>query len=134
MEILKMARELGKLIQNDERYIRVQNAKAANDNDQELQQAIGEFNLKRLSLNEQMNKNEKDSEKIAKLDKEIRAIYDKVMSNTNMIEYNEAKNDFESLMKQVNMIITYSANGSDPDSINTEQSCSGSCSGCSGCH
>ena len=47
MDAIKAARELGKAIQNDERYKAYIEAKKANDADDELQQLIGEFNLKR---------------------------------------------------------------------------------------
>ena len=47
MDIIKITRELGKAIQADERFIAYNAAKLANDNDEELQNLIGEFNLKR---------------------------------------------------------------------------------------
>ncbi|HAN44494.1 MAG TPA: YlbF family regulator, partial [Ruminococcaceae bacterium] len=34
----------------------------------------------------------------------------------------------------VNQIIVGSVNGQDPDSIEEQSSCGGSCSSCSGCH
>ena len=37
MAVIEMARELGKLIQEDERYLRLDRASKANDNDKELQ-------------------------------------------------------------------------------------------------
>ena len=40
MDIIAMARELGKAIQQDERYKRIDAAKTANDKDEELQQLI----------------------------------------------------------------------------------------------
>ena len=56
MSIIEKTRELGKLIQEDSRYIEFYDAARANDNDPELQKLIGEFNLKRMNLNQEMQK------------------------------------------------------------------------------
>ena len=71
MDAITAARELGKAIQNDERYKGYVAAKEANDKDESLQQLIGEFNLKRENLRIQMEKpeSEQDSEKLQKLNK-----------------------------------------------------------------
>ena len=50
MDIIAMARELGKAIQQDERYKRIDAAKKANDEDQALQDLIVKFNMKRSEL------------------------------------------------------------------------------------
>ena len=63
MDIIKMARELGKAIQEDDRYLALRLATQSNDEDQALQDMIGEFNLKRVSLNQEVQKADKDQEK-----------------------------------------------------------------------
>ena len=50
MDAIKAARELGKAIQADERYVRYNEAMKANDADMELQELIGEFNLARQNV------------------------------------------------------------------------------------
>ena len=50
MDIIEMTRELGRALQNDERYIAMVAARQASDEDQALQEAIGEFNLKRMAI------------------------------------------------------------------------------------
>ena len=40
----------------------------------------------------------------------------------------------EKMINFIQAIITGSANGEDPDTIEEPSSCSGSCSSCSGCH
>lgn len=50
MDVIELARELGKAIQQDERFLAMQIARQNSDNDDELQQLIGEFNLKRWPL------------------------------------------------------------------------------------
>ena len=46
MDIIEKARELGKLIQQEESYIALQKAQAEADADMELQNLIGDFNMK----------------------------------------------------------------------------------------
>lgn len=137
MDAVLKARELGKVIQQDERYINYNKAKKANDEDTQLQQLIGEFNLKRVTLNTEMSKPEKDNDKIAKLNTEIKDMYADIMRNQNMTAFSKAKDEMDSLLNKITMVITMSANGEDPDTCPVDApagGCSGSCSSCSGCH
>jgi len=133
MDIIEMARDLGRLIQKDERYLRLQLARANSDDDEVLQDMIGRFNLKRLDLNKEMKKDERDEEKTAALDAELKEIYAAVMSNPNMVEYNKAKKDIDEVLRHVNTIITLSAEGEDPDTADIG-GCGSGCSSCKGCH
>ncbi|MBE6848882.1 MAG: YlbF family regulator [Ruminococcus sp.] len=135
MDIIQMTRELGKAIQADDRYIAYNLAKQANDEDEQLQNLIGAFNLKRMELNMEMGKPDKDTEKVAELDALIKSLYKQIMENPKMMVFTAAKEGMDSLLAQVNHIITMSANGEDPETCGTgEISCSGNCSSCSGCH
>lgn len=135
MTVIDKARELGVMIQQDERYAAYYAAKDENDKDEALQNMISEFNMKRMLLNSEMSKAEKDDAKLAELDSAIKSLYGDIMANEHMAKYNEAKNAMDALLGQINMVITYSANGEDPMTCPTEEhSCSGSCSSCGGCH
>ena len=133
MDIISMARELGKAVQNDERFIRLQMARTNNDDDEALQTLIGEFNLKRMSMNAEMSKEDKSEEKAAAFDAELKELYAAIMSNPNMTEYTAAQQEIESVLKHINTIITLSANGEDPDTVELS-ACGEGCSSCSGCH
>ena len=50
MTIIEKTRELGVMIQQDERYIAYNLAKDANDADEELQEMINNFNLLRMNM------------------------------------------------------------------------------------
>ncbi|MBP1561576.1 MAG: YlbF family regulator [Oscillospiraceae bacterium] len=136
MNVIDKARELGKMIQADERYAAYCKAKDANDKDEALQQMINEFNMKRVELNAEMSKDNRSAERLTALDTEIKDLYGAIMSNENMAAYNEAKDAMDDMLNRINMVITYSANGEDPETCPTEpeHSCSGSCSSCGGCH
>lgn len=132
--IIEKARELAKLIQADPAYTNMTIARANNDDDAHLQEMIGKFNLKRMELNQAMNASDRDQEKVTHLDSELREIYSEIMQNENMLAFDKAKNEVDMLMHKVNKILVGAANGEDPDLIDTESSCTGSCSSCSGCH
>ena len=105
MDTISMARELGKLIQADERYAAYFKAKETNDKDSELQKLISDFTMKRYE------------------------------PNPNMMAFNAAKNAMDGMLAEINNIITASANGEDPETCPSQPAgCSGSCSTCGGCH
>ena len=134
MDIIEKARELGKLIQQEEAYIALQKAQADADADMELQNLIGDFNMKRMSINNEASKKDKDSDKLALLNSQMREDYSKIMSNKNMIAYNEAKDAFDMIANRVLAIVQQSAEGADPETADySTSSCSGSCSTCGGC-
>lgn len=134
MNVIDKARELGKMIQEDERYAVYCKAKEANDSDEKLQQMINEFQNKRMELNIEMSKDDRSAERLTELDNAIKSLYGEIMANENMAAYNEAKNAMDDMLSRINMVITYSANGEDPMTCPTEQQgCGGSCSTCGGC-
>ena len=134
MDIIEKARELGKLIQQEESYIALQKAQADADADMDLQNLIGDFNMKRMSINNEASKKDKDSDKLALLNSQMREDYSKIMSNKNMIAYNEAKDSFDMVANRVLAIVQQSAEGADPETADySTSSCSGSCSTCGGC-
>ena len=135
MDIIALARELGKAIQQEESYIKLHEVQDKADADTELQSLIGEFNLKRMSINNEASKKERDQDKLSQLNTEMREVYSKTMSNENMIAYNSAKEEFDAVANRVLAIVQQSAEGADPDTADYSQSsCSGSCETCGGCH
>lgn len=136
MDIIKLARELGKKIQEDERFIAMRVACQQSDADETLQSMIGEFNLKRMAINNEAQKEDRSEETLRKYNDELRAIYAEIMQNPNMAAYNAAKNELDALVQQVTTIITRSADGEDPETCDCDScGCTGNCSSCGGgCH
>ncbi|MGN0476846.1 MAG: YlbF family regulator [Ruminococcus sp.] len=132
-EIVSLARQIGKMLQEEECYKKMEESRIASDQDTELQDLIGEFNLKRIAINEEGMKKDRDQEKITKFNNEMREIYTKIMQNENMIAYNEAKSELDKIVGRVAAIVTQSANGEDPETTDVHQGCTGDCSGCSSC-
>ena len=132
--LLEMAKVLGRVLQQDERFVKMQMAQARADEDEALQALIGEFNLKRMAINAESAKGEEqDEEKLRTLNIEIREVYAKVMANESMAAYNEAKTEMDKVTNAIGAILNMAAQGLDPDDYE-EHSCSGNCGSCGGCH
>ena len=135
MDIIEMTRELGRALQNDERYIAMMSARQASDEDQALQEAIGEFNLKRMAISNEAQKDDRNEETLQRLNAEFRAVYQKIMENEHMLRYNDAKNEFDALLQRMTGILSRCADGEDPETCDYDAaSCGGNCSSCAGCH
>ena len=138
MDTIKMTRELGKVIQADERYAAYQKAKELNDADEGLQAVIGEFNLIRQKLTMEANKPDdvKDTEKVNALNEEAQNVYAKIMENENMIKFTDSKNAMDEMIRDISAIISMCCDGEDPETCEVQPAggCgSGGCGGCSGC-
>ncbi|MBQ9383489.1 MAG: YlbF family regulator [Ruminiclostridium sp.] len=137
MDAITAARELGKAIQADQRYKDYVAAKAANDADEALQGLISDFSAKRqlLSVEMQKEQSEQDAEKIRVMNKDMQDAYGEVMKNVNMANFAVVKNALDILLNEVNMIISLSCEGEDPDTCDPHAShgCGGNCGSCGGC-
>ncbi|MBP3746422.1 MAG: YlbF family regulator [Ruminococcus sp.] len=135
MDVMELTRELGKAIQQDDRYIAYNLAKQVNDNDAELNADIEKFDALRSELNEIMRKDvqAEDTDKLKELDESIKAQYQKIITNKNMVVFQAAQKSLETLINNINQIITMCANGEDPETCQPTSGCSGSCATCGGC-
>ena len=104
-------------LQTDPRYVILDQARKANDKDEELQNLIGEFNLARMDLNNEISKSERSDERIAELNTKVNDLYGKIMADEGMTAYNEAKRDCENLVNYIDAIINTAMNGGDPMTV-----------------
>lgn len=134
MDLINKARELGKMIQADTRYIAVQINRQACDEDEGLQKAIADFNLKKIEINEEAQKEDRDEERIKTLNQEFRQVYGEILKNENMTRYNEAKGELDAYVKRITGIVSLCAEGEEPETCDYDPAaCGGNCNGCSGC-
>ena len=135
MDISELTRELGRQLQAEESYIAMRSAQQTCDEDEALQELIGEFNLKRMAINNEAQKDDRNEDTLKRLNEEFRAVYAQIMENENMTRYNAAKNEFDALLQRVTAIIGLCADGENPDTCDYDAaSCGGDCSSCAGCH
>lgn len=134
MNTLDAVRQLGEAIQKDERFLRYAKAKLDNDNNKELQDAIGEFNMVRMEIDRAMSTEKQDDAKVKELNEKLRTLYTQIMSSSAMAEYNNAKAELDSMLNDINSVIMQCVDGADPATCEPEvHSCSGSCATCGGC-
>ncbi len=132
-DVIALARQLGHAIQEQEEYKTIMTAKEAADNDEALQALITEFNVKRVAINAEACKTDRDDETLKKLNEEMRTAYSDIMSNEHMKAYNDAKQAFDKVLQRVLAIVQQSADGQDPDTTDFSDDCTHDCSTCGGC-
>ena len=129
MDCIDLFKRAAMALQTDPRYVILDQARKANDKDEELQNLIGEFNLARMDLNNEIGKNERDDARIAELNEKVNSLYGQIMGNEGMVAYNEAKRECENLVNYIDAIINTAMNGGDPMTVQEPSaSCTGSCS------
>ncbi len=139
MELYKLARELGKAIQADERYLKIQKCIDANENDAALKELMAKIQFVQVAYQKEAQ-GEGNAEKIAQYDKEFQQLYAQIMQNENMKNYEEARNEIDKMMNYIVGILTLSVNGEDPETCEpSEHECDhdhgDDCDcGCHDCH
>ena len=133
-DVIAIARQLGHALQETNEYNTILNAKNAADADEGLQSLITEFNIKRVAINAEACKSDRDEEALRKLNEEMRNAYSDIMNNENMKAYNDAKQAFDKVLQRVLAIVQQSADGEDPDTTDFSEDCTHDCSTCGGCH
>ncbi len=133
MDMIQLARELGKELQRDDSYIKMSLAQQTADEDEQLQELIETYNAKRIAINSEASKPDRDDEKLKALNKEMRSAYVQIMKNENMASYNIAKQEFDVKLRRVIAIINNSAQGENPEYTDYGDACSGGCDTCGGC-
>lgn len=136
MDIIEMTRELAKKLQQEEAYTLLNTTQRAVEEDDALQEAIADFNMKRYELTQEVTKKDRDDAKVDELDKLVRQMYDDITNNEKMAAYNKAQDEFNDMFEYVLHILQMAATGDDPDSIEKPEEgsgCSGDCGSCGGC-
>ncbi len=136
MDVTAMARELGKAIQADERYLAYMEAKKVNDADIELNGLIGKLNLLQMSYQNESEKDAPDQDKLEQWDADFRDVYGQIMLNENMRAFEEKKQAVDDMMNYLIQLLSLCVNGEDPETCEPQPAdggCTGSCSTCGGC-
>lgn len=133
-DVIMIARQLGHAIQDTAEYKNIMDAKTAADSDETLQALITEFNIKRVAINAEACKTDRDEDTLKKLNEEMRKAYSDIMSNEHMKAYNDSKQAFDKVLQRVLAIVQQSADGEDPDTTDFSEDCTHDCSTCGGCH
>ena len=135
MDCIDLFKRAAMALQTDSRYLAMDQARKMNAKDEEQQNLIGEINLARMGLHNEVGKPERRDARIAELNTKVNDLYGKIMADEGMTAYNEAKRDCENLVNYIDAIINTAMTGGDPMTVQEpSESCTGSCSTCGGCH
>ena len=91
MDCIDLFKRAAVALQTDPRYLALDQARKANDNDENLQNLIGEFNLARMDLNNEIGKSERDDARITELNEKVNNLYGQIMGDEGMTAYNKTR-------------------------------------------
>lgn len=128
MLLEKLTRELGKAIQQDERYLAMEKAIENNNQDKELNEQMAQIQHIQNAYQDESAKENPDNGLLESYDKQFRAVYEKIMSNPNMKAYEKARSDVDELMTYLTGILALCVGGEDPDTCDPrEHICNDEC-------
>lgn len=125
--IIEKTKELGELIKNSNQVKELAVAKAAYEENAEIQDLLGQFNLHKMSIAAISKQENPDEKRLAEHEAKLHEAYDKIMASDAMTEYQLKSQAVESLMAEINNILNFYITGETPTG------CTGSCSTCGGC-
>ena len=132
MDAIQLARQLGKIIQEDERFINLQLAQQQTEADQPLQEVLGKYAAQREALVAEAKTSGMDSAKVEVMNAELGRLHVDILQNENMKKYMSAQEELSKHTGHITQIIEGSAQGQNPDTIEYRPTRKGGCGGCSG--
>ena len=128
MTIFELAAELGRALKEDDKLVRLENAKKAYEADTDLNKKMIEYEVQQKAHQLEITRDDRDTLLIDNIQKRIDTLYREIMENTVFAELNEAQAEVNELMNAVNQTISFQITGELPSS------CTHDCSTCGGCH
>ena len=122
MEIMELAAQLGQAIKADSRIVKMNEARAAYEKDEDIQKLMLEYNAQHIALAEEYKKEPVDPKVIEAIEHRLDEIVSQVTANPVFIQVNEANEAVNALMNEVNGEIEFQITGQRP--------CSHDCSSC----
>ena len=128
MDIMELAALLGKTLKEDERLVKLEEAKKEYTSDAELQKKLVEYEVQQRALQAEVTKPEKDTMFIDIIQNRIDQLYKEITESPVFVKLSETQAEVNELMNAVNATITANITGETPSS------CTHNCSTCGGCH
>ena len=126
-EIMELAAQLGDALKNDERLVRLENARKAYENDPVLRKYMVEYEVQQKAMQNEVTKEEKDMHFIEIIQHRIDELYHLIIESPAFVELNEAQEAVNAYMNEVNQTIMSRITGEEPG-------CTHNCATCKGCH
>ena len=119
---------IGEEIKASEEFAVLQKIEEKYNADEALQVMLIQFNRYRDELLQARDMEKIDKDKVLQLQKDMQALYTKIMQNKTMEEYTKAREDFDNYTEKVHTLLNAEVYGEQATG------CNGSCASCSGCH
>ena len=126
-KIMELAAQLGDALKNDERLVRLENARKAYENDPVLRKHMVEYEVQQKAMQNEVTKEEKDMHFIEIIQHRIDELYHLIIESPAFVELNEAQEAVNAYMNEVNQTIMSRITGEEPG-------CTHNCATCKGCH
>ena len=128
MEIMDMAAMLGQRMKTEPEAVRFLKAREAFNESVELRTAFSEYNVQRMLLEQEANKEDIDNELVKRIDTRIDELFEMITHHPIYVEIEESQNALNEALKKVMDKITEQITGEAP------AGCTHDCSTCGGCH
>ena len=128
MEIMEMAIMLGQRMKQEAAAERFLKARETFNQNVELRTAFSEYNVQRMLLEQEANKEEIDNELVKRIDTRVDELFDFITHHPAYEEIEAAQNALNEELKKVMDTIAQQITGDAP------QGCTHDCSTCGGCH
>ena len=128
MDVLIKARELGETIGESAELLRLKKAEAALEGDDRGMALMEDYRLLQIEL-VKATREKKGEVQISEIKDMLMEKQKELNTYPITLEYLEAKNTFDSLMKNINDVITFAITGEEACSPSKCSSCGGSCGG-----
>jgi hypothetical protein len=130
-KIIEKAKELGELLQDNDKVKEFMQAKEVYQNDPEIQDLLGEFNLHQMTLMTVTKEENPDEDKVKELEERIKSVYNRIMENPIMMDFQKKSEAVEAILKDVNNIINFYVTGETPHDCGHDScdSCGADCCG-----
>lgn len=126
-EVFALAAKLGTLIRDDARMVRLNAAKTAYENNEQLRNLMSEYDMQQAAIQQMASDPDRDTHLIDMVQSRINELYEAILACPTFSELLYAQEDANKLMEAVNNTITYMITGELPSCSHDCASCGGSC-------
>ena len=128
MEIMELAAKLGQAIKADSRIAKMNDAREAYEKDEKIGELMTEYAAQQNALADAYKIDPVDSAVVAAIEGRLQAIVTEVTTNASFIALNEAQEEVNKLMQEVNEEIEFQITGQRPSCTHDCSTCGSSCS------
>ena len=130
-KVFEKTRELGQALLESEAYRKMKDAEDKAMGNAEAASLMGSFLEKRSELQAMMQSENPDPGALKRLSDEMDGFQERLQMIDDIVALNDARNDFNSLIGQINQVLQYIVTGRMDE---PSGGCSGNCGSCSGCN